>query len=161
MNWLLNAAAGAFFNCVIRGGFIKNWLPWFRGGDFLNAVGFGYAVYCQSYNPSYSVMMAIAMYIGAMFKIFDPDSDLALRINDKMLWVQVVAERAFLWVLPMMVVTGISYGNAAWWWLLAIPAMPAAYSVQWWLKSRYDWPIAETIFGIALWSIIKVPYISL
>lgn len=157
MQLILYALLGAFFNAGIRGGYIKEWFPNFRGSKIINAVAFGIAAYFAVHSYVFAALFAIAMMIGQASAIFKNEIDAYYKNRQYLDWSLIVLERALVWILPMMVVTLFMDSQKACWWLVAIPAMPLAYSVMFceWLHTRVNrWALAEAIFGVALWCIL-------
>lgn len=171
------AALGAFFNSFIRGAFIDHYFkkyPKFGqlflklklakvgGGEItlrftkpINAVAFGVAAYFTVHSYLFASLLAVAMMIGQAPALFHEDTDKHKANGDWLRWAQVVAERALVWVLPLMVVVTLFLNSkAAPWWLLAVPMMPLAYSVTWvqWKFNR--WALAEALFGACLWAVL-------
>ncbi len=152
---ILYALAGGFFNSFFRGGFIKQWLPNFKGGKIINAVAFGGAAYLAHHNPLFAACMAVAMYIGQAPALFHDDTDRHKANGDMALWALVVAERGLIWSIPLMAVSWPMFGERALIWAALAVVMPMAYSLDW-TKWPYKWVAAEVIFGLAMWALLGI-----
>ncbi len=177
---LLYAALGAFFNAGVRGAYLDEYLDkngkktqWLlrhklveydkngyltlRFTKAINVIAFGIAAYFAVHSYVFAALFAVAMMVGQAPAIFKNEIDAYYKNRQYLDWALIVLERALAWVLPMMVVTLFYDHTKALLWLVAIPAMPLAYSVMFceWLHTRVNrWALGEAIFGVALWSIL-------
>lgn len=153
MQVLIYALIGAFMNSFIRGGFIKECFPSFRGSKILNSIGFGIAAYFALNSYVFAVAFAVAMLIGQAPALFHEDTDKYKALKDWPRWALVVAERSALWVLPLVLVSLFLDRDTAHYWVALIPVMPLVYSLDW-TRWNYRWVCAEMLYGACLWSVL-------
>lgn len=144
---------GAISNSFFRGGFIKHWLPRFRGGKIINAAIFGLCGYYTSHNGWYAFLMGLALILGQAPALFHDDTDKYKAAKDWLNWAAVVAERGAIWALPLGLVTFCFYPAVAPFWAVLAIAMPICYSLDW-TSHWWKWAMAEALFGACYFGLL-------
>lgn len=160
MSAIIIILIGAISNSFFRGGFIKHWLPNFRGGKLINISLFGLCAYYLSHSALYSILMSAGLMIGQAPALFHGDTDRHKASGNVWAWAGVIAERGAIWALPMGAITFLFFPPIAPYWALLAVAMPVCYLIDW-KPYWWRWAAAEALFGAFYYGVLSLTFFLL